>query len=85
MFAHGLDPIPTNFADPENIAHACGRRFCSGGSPREALGFPRKAGPWDTAMPAWEKFLKEEEMWEAILFLYDFTGQKPRAREEHAK
>ena len=31
-------------------------------------------------MPAWEKFLKEEEMWEAILFLYDFTGQKPRAR-----
>ena len=32
-------------------------------------------------MPAWEKFLKEEEMWEAILFLYDFTNQKPRARE----
>jgi hypothetical protein len=35
-------------------------------------------------MPAWEKFLKEEEMWEAILFLYDFTGQRPRAREEEA-
>ena len=33
-------------------------------------------------MPAWEKVLKEDEMWEAILFLYDFTGQKPRAREE---
>ena len=33
-------------------------------------------------MPAWEKFLKEEEIWEAILFLYDFSGQKPRAREE---
>ena len=32
-------------------------------------------------MPAWEKFLKEEEMWDAILFLYDFTGQRPRARE----
>ena len=35
-------------------------------------------------MPAWEKFLKEEEMWEVILFLYDFTGQKPRAKEAHA-
>jgi hypothetical protein len=35
-------------------------------------------------MPAWEKFLKEEEMWDAILFLYDFTEQKPRAREEAA-
>ena len=28
-------------------------------------------------MPAWEKFLKEEEMWDVILFLYDFTGQRP--------
>ena len=45
-------------------------------------GLPEEGGPWDTAMPAWEKFLKEEEMWDAILFLYDFTGQKPRAREE---
>ena len=35
-------------------------------------------------MPAWENLLKEEEIWEAILFLYDFTGQKPRAREEAA-
>ena len=33
-----------------------------------------------TSMPAWEKFLKEEEMWEVILFLYDFTGQRPAVR-----
>ena len=33
-------------------------------------------------MPAWEKILKEEEMWEVMLFLYDFTGERPRAREE---
>ena len=26
-------------------------------------------------MPSWEKFLKEDEMWDAILFLYDFTAQ----------
>jgi hypothetical protein len=36
-------------------------------------------------MPAWERMLTEEEIWEAILFLYDFTGQKPRAKEEHGK
>ncbi len=37
-------------------------------------------------MPAWEKFLKEEEIWEVIAFLYDFTGQQPRGREEgHAQ
>ena len=27
--------------------------------------------------------LTEEEIWDVIHFLYDFSGQKPRAREEH--
>jgi mono/diheme cytochrome c family protein len=80
MFAHGLDPIPTNFADKGTIANLRDSfllwRISKGGP-----GLPEEGGPWDTAMPAWENFLKEEEMWEAILFLYDFTGQKPRARE----
>ena len=48
-------------------------------------GLPEEGGPWDTAMPVWEKFLKEEEMWDAILFLYDFTGLRPRAKEEAGK
>ena len=34
-------------------------------------------------MPAWENFMTEEEMWNTILFLYDFTGYKPRAVEMH--
>ncbi len=82
MFAHGLDPIPTHL--PENIAQLRDTflfwRIAKGGP-----GLPEEAGPWDTAMPAWEKFLKEEEIWEAILFLYDFAGLKPRAKEAHAK
>jgi mono/diheme cytochrome c family protein len=81
MFVHGLDPIPTNFADGATIANLRDTflfwRIAKGGP-----GLPEEGGPWDTAMPAWEKFLKEEEMWDAILFLYDFTNQKPRAREE---
>jgi hypothetical protein len=36
-------------------------------------------------MPAWEKFLKEDEMWDVTLFLYDFTASKPRAKEEGHK
>ena len=83
MFVHGLDPIPTNFADQGAISILRDTylfwRISKGGP-----GFPKKRAPWDTAMPAWEKFLKEEEIWDAILFLYDFTGQKPRAREEAA-
>ena len=81
MFAHGLDPIPTNFADAGTIAMLRDTflfwRISKGGP-----GLPEESGPWDSAMPSWEKLLKEDEMWEAILFLYDFTGQKPRAKEE---
>jgi hypothetical protein len=81
MFVHALDPIPTNFADGATIANLRDTflfwRVSKGGP-----GLPEEGGPWDTAMPAWEKFLTEEEMWDAILFLYDFTGEKPRAREE---
>jgi len=80
MFVHALDPIPTNFADKGTIANLRDTfllwRVSKGGP-----GLPEEGGPWDSAMPAWEKFLKEEEMWEAILFLYDFTGQKPRAKD----
>ena len=81
MFVHGLDPIPTNL--PETIPQLRDTylfwRIAKGGP-----GLPEEGGPWDTAMPAWENFLTEDEIWEAILFLYDFNGQRPRAREEAA-
>jgi len=79
LFAHGLNPIPTNFQDPGTIAQLQESflfwRISKGGP-----GLPTEGGPWASAMPAWEKFLSEEEMWDVILFLYDFTGQSPRAR-----
>jgi len=81
MFVHGLDPIPTNL--PETIPLLRDTflfwRISKGGP-----GLPEEGGPWDTAMPAWEKFLKEDEIWDVILFLYDHTGTRPRAREEAA-
>jgi len=82
MFVHGLNPIPTNFRDAGTIAMFQETfllwRIAKGGP-----GMPEEGAPWDTAMPAWEKFLSEEEMWDTILFLYEFTRQRPRAREEH--
>jgi mono/diheme cytochrome c family protein len=81
MFVHGLDPIPTNFADKQTLPNLRETflfwRIAKGGP-----GLPEEGGPWDTAMPAWEKFLEEDEIWDAILFLYEFTGDRPRAREE---
>ena len=79
MFAHALNPIPTNFADGQTLPNLSETflfwRISKGGP-----GMPDEGGPWDTAMPAWEKFLTEDEMWEVILFLYDFTGQRPAVR-----
>lgn len=81
MFVHGLDPIPTNFADKQTLPNLRETflfwRIAKGGP-----GLPEEGGPWETAMPAWEKFLTEDEMWDAVLFLYDFTAERPRAREE---
>jgi Cytochrome C oxidase, cbb3-type, subunit III len=83
LFAHGLNPIPTNFRDPGTISQLQEAflfwRISKGGP-----GLPTEGGPWATAMPAWEKFLSEDEMWDTILFLYDFTDWRPRARVEEA-
>jgi mono/diheme cytochrome c family protein len=81
MFVHGLDPIPTNFADGDTIANLR-ETFLFWRAAKGGPGLPEEGAPWNTAMPAWEKFLKEEEIWDVVLFLYDFTGERPRAREE---
>ena len=80
MYARGLNPIPTNFADAGAIA-LLQESFLFWRIAKGGPGLPEESGPWDTAMPAWEKFLGEEEMWDVVLFLYDFSGQQPRARE----
>lgn len=81
MFVHGLNPLPTNFTDKGTIA-MLRETFLFWRISKGGPGLPEEGGPWDTAMPAWEQFLNEDEIWDAVLFLYDFTGQKPRAREE---
>ena len=82
LFAHGFDPIPADFQDPTTIAMLQESylfwRIAKGGP-----GLPVESTPWSSAMPAWETFLTEEEIWDVVLFLYDFTDQRPRAREDH--
>ena len=76
-YAQGLNPIPLNFQDIGTIAQLQESflfwRIATGGA-----GLPDEAAPWLSAMPAWENFLTEEEIWKVILFLYDYTGHRPR-------
>jgi len=81
MFVHGLDPIPTNFNDQGTIP-MLRETFLFWRISKGAPGVPDEGGPWASAMPSWEKFLTEEQIWDAILFLYDYTGRKPRSNEE---
>ncbi|MDH3254268.1 MAG: cytochrome c [Acidobacteriota bacterium] len=81
MFIHGLNPIPTSFQDPGTIP-MLREAFLFWRIAKGAPGLPEEGGPWQSAMPAWEQFLTEEEMWNVILFLYEFTDSKPRAVEE---
>ncbi len=82
-FAHGFNPIPLNFQDVGTIAQLTESfvfwRVAKGGP-----GLPREATPWNSAMPAWEDFLTEEEIWAVVLFLYEQTGHRPRTW-EHAE
>ena len=83
IFAHAFNPIPANFNDATTIAMLQESylfwRIAKGGP-----GLPSESTPWASAMPAWEPMLTEEEIWEVIAFLYDYTDQRPRSTEtEH--
>jgi mono/diheme cytochrome c family protein len=82
-FAHGFSPTPLSFADPGTIAQLTESfvfwRIAKGGP-----GLPREGTPWNSAMPVWEDYLTEDEIWAVIIFLYEQTGFEPRRWETGA-
>jgi DMSO reductase family type II enzyme heme b subunit len=82
-FARALNPPPANFTDPGTIAMLQEAflfwRIAKGGP-----GLPKESTPWNSAMPAWEDRLSEDEIWKVILYLYDATGYQPRRWETQA-
>ena len=84
MYAHGLNPAPANFID-QGVLPNFQETFFFWRVAKGGPGMPDEGGPGDSAMPEWERFLSNEEMWEVVLFLYDHTGYRPRAREVHGE
>ncbi|MGD9765320.1 MAG: cytochrome c [Candidatus Binatia bacterium] len=83
LFTYALNPVPANFLDggvlPNFQETFFFWRIAKGGP-----GMPDEGAPGDSAMPEWERFLTNEQMWEVLLFLYDTTGYHPRAVDEAA-
>jgi mono/diheme cytochrome c family protein len=85
-FAHAFSPAPANFEDNGTISQLTESyvywRIAKGGP-----GLPREGTPWNSAMPVWENFLTEDEIWAVVLYIYDQSGSRPRrweaAVEEH--
>ncbi len=76
--AEAFNPRPINFQDVGMIAQLQESflfwRITTGGP-----GLPREGTPWSSAMPVWHEMLKEQEVWNIITFLYDYTGHAPRS------
>ncbi len=79
-FAAGFIPSPANFVDVGTIALLQESyvfwRISMGGP-----GLPPESHPWNSAMPVWENFLSEEQIWKVILYIYAGSGQSPRTWE----
>ena len=80
-YARALNPVPLNFQDVGTIAQLQESflfwRIATGGP-----GLPKEGAPWISSMPVWRDFLSEDEIWQVILFLYDYTGHRPRSWEQ---
>jgi mono/diheme cytochrome c family protein len=83
-FASAFRPIPANFRDVGTISMLQESfvfwRVATGGP-----GLPKGATPWNSAMPVWQDFLSEEEMWKVILYIYAGSGSTPRTWDEALK
>jgi mono/diheme cytochrome c family protein len=79
-YAPALNPTPLNFQDIGTIAQLQESflfwRIATGGP-----GLPNEAAPWLSSMPVWQDFLSEDDIWKVILYLYDYTGHRPRSWE----
>jgi mono/diheme cytochrome c family protein len=80
-FAEAFNPLPANFRDSGTLSQLEEAyvfwRVATGGP-----GLPKGATPWNSAMPAWQDFLTEEEIWQVILYIYEASGSIPRTWEE---
>lgn len=79
-YAHGFNPAPI---DLTNTIKDLTESFVFWRVAKGGPGLPVEGTPWNSAMPVWEDFLTEDEIWSVIIFLYEQADLSPRTW-EHA-
>lgn len=79
-YAKAMRPLPATFQDP-SVLPLFQETFFFWRIAKGGPGLPAGATPWDSVMPVWENILSADDMWSAILFLYDHTGYRPRGQQ----
>ncbi len=76
-FGHGFNPTPLAF-DRAGTIDNLQESFVFWRIAKGGPGLPREGTPWNSAMPVWEDFLTEDEIWAVTMFLYEQSGLEPR-------
>ncbi|MED5353757.1 MAG: c-type cytochrome [Nitrospinota bacterium] len=68
LFGESFFPAPANFTQKNSVVSKTPAyafwRIMKGGK-----GLPERFKPWNSAMPAWEEVLSQEEVWKTILYI----------------
>ena len=78
-FAHGFNPTPLAFE--AGTIDQLQESFLFWRIAKGGPGLPPEGTPWNSAMPVWEDFLTEDEIWSVIIFIYEQAGLEPRTWE----
>lgn len=80
LFEQAFNPPPLPFRGTDTIAQLP-ESFVFWRIAKGWKALPPGSHPWDSAMPPFEDFLTEDQIWQVILFIYEATGNKPRTWE----
>ena len=75
LFWDRFFPPPADFTHPVSVV-SLPESFAYWRIMKGGQGLPEKFAPWDSAMPAWENQLTEEEVWKVILYIYAKASEK---------
>jgi len=84
VFGESFFPAPANFTKDGSVVSKTPAyafwRIMKGG-----IGLPEKFQPWNSAMPAWEGVLSQEEVWKTILYIVETVKERRQPISEQPK